>query len=369
MKIGTITFWNSEDNYGQLLQCFALLKLLKEKGHDPFLIKFERERKRSKLPQRILVGIKMFIKNPKVFLETIRFKKQQLYSEKKFVSVDRKFSQFRKKYIPSTEVVYAENELYINPPLADVYICGSDQIWSGGNPTMFLQFVPKDRKKIAYAASFGGSRPENIDEVSKFLKTFDYVSLRENSGVDLCKQLGCSKAELVPDPTLLLDSIVYQDMAKNVQVVNEKYILLYLLGNEIPISVVSIFTFAKKNNLKIKYVASQGRVDDFPKIFPTIEEWISLIDNASYVITNSFHGTIFSLLLNTPFLVLPLSGLRSKMNVRINDLLEKYGMMDRIYKHTLDIIYSPISFEKFNSLQKAERKIIVDKMMKIINKI
>ena len=368
MKIGTVTFWDSEDNYGQLLQCFALLKFLKQNGYDPFLIKFKRVRIRSKLPKRILIGIKMFMKNPKEFLKTIRFLKQQLDSEKKYVFIDRKFSQFREKYIPSTKAVYTETELFINPPLADVYICGSDQIWSGGSPTMFLQFVPKNKKRIAYAASFGGSKPANLDEVSIFLKTFDYVSLREKSGVELCKQLGCATAELVPDPTLLLAPNTYRDMIMDVQVGDEKYLLLYLLGNEIPISVDSIFAFAKSNNLKIKYVASQGRIDDYPKISPTIEEWIGLIDNATYVITNSFHGTVFCMLLNTPFLVIPLSGLRSKMNVRINDLLEKYGMKERIYKNTLDTIYNPVSFEKFNLLQESERRIIAEKMIEIIKK-
>ena len=366
MKIGTVTFWNSEDNYGQLLQCYALLKFLKQNGHDPFLIKFKSERKRSKLPKRIIIGLNMLIKDTNEFFKTIKFRRQQQKAQKKFIYVDREFSKFREKYIPATEKVYFEEELFENAPVADAYICGSDQIWSTGNPVMFLQFVPQNRKRIAYAASFGGNKPNNLDEVSNFLKTFDYVSLRENSGVELCKQLGCATAELVPDPTLLLTSINYRDLATDIQVDDEKYILLYLLGNEIPLSVDSIFSFAKKHNLKVKYVASQGRVDDFPKIFPTIEEWINLIDNASYVITNSYHGTIFSMLLNTPFLVIPLSGLRAKMNVRINDLLEKYGMAERIYKSTLDVIFDPVSFEKFKELQDSERNIVTMKMAEVI---
>lgn len=366
MKIGTITFWNSEDNYGQILQCYALIQFLKWQGHDPFLIKFNNDAKQSTLMRRILNVFKIFFKSPSLFYQKIRFKSQSNKAKKKYVYVNRQFSEFRDKYIPSTEKVYLERELFIDPPEADVYICGSDQIWPSGNPVMYLQFAPQSKKRIAYAASFGGNKPNNLNDVSTFLKTFDYVSLRERSGVELCKELGCNSAELVPDPTLLLYANVYSNLCSNIKVDSEKYILLYLLGNEISVSVDSIFNFAQNNGLKIVYVASQGRVDNFPKIYPTIEEWLSLIKNAAYVITNSYHGTIFSLLFNTPFMTIPLKGLRSKMNVRINDLLEKYGLEERIHSSSLDILFNPINFDTFNISQKSEIDIITNKMAEII---
>lgn len=365
MRIGTVTLWDSENNYGQILQCFALIKFLRIHGHEAFLIKFKQSNKQLNYFRRILNGVRILLKSPSLFIEILHFKKLDYNIKKSYV--DRKFSIFRDKYIPSTEKVYNENELFANPPHADAYICGSDQIWSEVNPIMYLQFTSPKTKRIAYAASFGGKTPSDIDKLKEILKTFDYVSLREKSGVDLCQKLGYNNAELVPDPTLLLTADIYRNLCTNQIVENDKYILLYLLGNEIPVSVESIFEFASRNNLRIKYVASQGRIDEYPKIYPTIEEWINLIDNASYVITNSYHGTIFSLLLNTPFAVIPLSGMFSRMNVRIYDLLSKYELTNRIIKDKLEVVLDTINFDTFNNIQVCDIYSIENKINSIVS--
>lgn len=360
MKIGTITFWDSEDNYGQILQCYALIKFLKLQGHEPFLIKYKRQRNFYSILKRIFEEVKFFFKSPFAIVQRFksRFFKRRALKE----IVNRNFSDFRRKHIPSTSQIYSDNSLYREPPIADAYICGSDQIWAGGNPIMYLQFVPNDCIKIAYSASFGGRIPKNLKEISRYLNSFNYVSLREKSGVALCNELGCFSAELVPDPTLLLSSEIYRQLCPEISNKSNRYILLYLLGNDIPISVDVIFEFAKLNNIEIKYVASQGRKDCFAKIYPTIEEWIDLIDNASYIITNSFHGTVFSLLLNTPFLVIPLSGSYKKMNVRIYDLLDKYDLKNRIYDGKLDEVFNCMNFDTFNESQISDIHKIVEVM-------
>lgn len=114
-----------------------------------------------------------------------------------------------------------------------------------------------------------------------------------------------------------------------------KYLLLYLLGNPIGIDVKDIFDFAKQRNLKIVYVASQGRKDVFPKVTPTIGEWLSLIKHSEYVITNSFHGTVFSLQYHKNG-VLPLVGEYAKMNSRITTLLNKYKISNH-FLHNKDL--------------------------------
>lgn len=126
---------------------------------------------------------------------------------------------------------------------------------------------------------------------------FCYLTAREEDGVNELHKLGFKNAELMPDPTLLLHMNDYSYLEENESklIPKDKYLFLYLLGNPIGIDVKDIFDFAKQRNLKIVYVASQGRKDVFPKVTPTIGEWLSLIKNSDYVITNSFHGTVFSL--------------------------------------------------------------------------
>ena len=98
--------------------------------------------------------------------------------------------------------------------------------------------------------------------------------------------------------------------------------------------------------MEVKYVSSQGRVDSFKKEYPTIEDWIQLIENAKYVITNSFHGMAFSIIMNAPFIVIPLAGSFVRMNGRIYDILSMLKLKSRIYKDNLDILLSEIDFSR-----------------------
>lgn len=181
---------------------------------------------------------------------------------------------------------------------ADAFVCGSDQIWSGLSPLFFLQFASKKTKCLACAPSLGGSMFIGMKGTElKISFKFCYLTAREEDGVKELHKLGFKNAELMPDPTLLLHMNDYSYLEENESklIPQNKYLFLYLLGNPIGIDVKDIFDFAKQRNLKIVYVASQGRKDVFPKVTPTIGEWLSLIKNSEYVITNSFHGTVFSL--------------------------------------------------------------------------
>lgn len=349
MKIGIVTFWQSQDNYGQLLQCWALQQFLKQLGHEPFLIRYSQQGEKKSFAKKIWSLLKLVLK-PSEFRTYLMWKRLNVISKQEAQKHNRKFNLFVQNNMTSTPICNGE-ELINNPPNADVYVCGSDQIWGGTDAIYYLQFGSSNVKRLAYAPSFGGLQPDRHVQklIKKYLANFNFVSSREEHGVKLLHSLGYDNARLVPDPTLLLPMTVYRNTETANIKKEEQYILLYLLGNEIALTEKDIFDFAAKHGFKIKYVASQGRYDDCPKLYPTIKEWLELVDKAEYVITNSFHGTVFSLIFNTPFLVIPVCGTASRMNNRVNDLLSRCNLKKRIYQKSLDEIFLPMDFSLFNS--------------------
>lgn len=357
MRIGTITYWWTQDNYGQVLQCFALIKFLRSMGHEAFLIRNLPSTPRRSLARIVMAALKYIFK-PDYRRTALMWNRLGKISAAEAKAHPRGFDDFRRKYMPSTEMEYTQHHLLENPPQADAYVCGSDQIWCAPNPVYFLQFGPQSSKRIAYAPSMGGIKPQGKarQTMIAYLRRFDFLSSREQSGVDALHEMGFPEATLQPDPTLLLPVEVYRDMVVKPQPAERPYLLLYLLGNETDVEVGEVYSFAERHGLEVRYVASQGRTDEFPKLYPTVEEWLGLIDGASYVITNSFHGTVFCLQFNTPFFVLPVKGVIARMNNRIHDLLGKYNLSERIYQGSLERLFEPVDFRTFNAkrVKKAE---------------
>lgn len=363
MKIGIVTFWNSNDNYGQILQVFALYKYLESLGHHCFIVKYS-EKRNSTYLSRIVTFIRL-IGNPKDFIASIK----RIYKSRsdKIILIDRHFNDFRDKWMQFSKE-YTHKELKITPPVADAFVCGSDQIWGGLDSVMYLSFVPKTGKKIAFAPSFGGIVPNLYVryKIKKYIQTFDFISCRENSGVELCRLLGRNDALLFPDPTLMHLSNFYDKIITSTPS-KKQYIFVYLLGNEMDFDTEQIFDYAKSRGLDIMFIT--GQKGNFPNIkqFPaTIEEWLSGIKNAKYVITNSFHGTVFSLLYHKKFLTVPLSGAFSRMNVRINELLCKYNLLNRIYSGQIDVISEEIDYSTFDFLQNQDIENVNIIMKKIL---
>ena len=225
MKIGIITYWWSEDNYGSILQCYALQKYLRDAGYDAYLIRYDARKDETKNPNwtRLLK-----ILNPVKLLRFLFYQKSRIIYILKKKNNPRNFDYFRNKYINQSEkTYYSYNELVNNPPEADVYIVGSDQMWNFNNLPLgkikdkflacFLSFGDADVKRISYAVSFGNEKLNDdfVQEISLQLKKFDYISVREKSGIDICKQCGIHNAKWVPDPTMLLDADVYRTLYKN----------------------------------------------------------------------------------------------------------------------------------------------------------
>lgn len=352
MKIGILTFWKTEDNYGQLLQCYATQTYLQSLGHDTFLIKATNGRNynptiKEQLFSKLRTAYRLFpypIYLVKRCLSSLCY--TLLHGKLKPNTVNRGFENFRKDYLNCTDKEYSLDDLKCNPPYADAYIVGSDQIWNTTDGIFFLSWAPEQVKKIAIAASFGSrsSSPDFAALISPWLKRFDLISVREKSGVDICRQAGIENASLIVDPTLLLRADQYNKIAsKSSQ--REPYIFVYFLGTRTEIRWNEIHSFARSKGLKIKYVGSQGQEDKFSKMEATIEEWLSLMANADYVITNSFHGTIFAMQFHKKFMVYPVKGVVKKMNDRLTTLLNPLGLSGRIYQGNISPLDREIDYK------------------------
>ena len=275
MKIGILTFWWSQDNYGQLLQCYALQKYLRDAGHDAFLIRYDSRNDFFRTP-----FILRFFKalNPVLLCKFLQHKinSKKLLEESKLN--DRHFDDFRENYIVQSENVYTlYNQLKENPPEADVYIVGSDQVWNFSLfktvnncknliHAYFLDFGSTQTKRISYAASWSCSdlRSDIIEKISPLLKNFDYVSVREKSGINLCRKCGYDTAEFRCDPTLLLTAENYRSLYKeNCDTSKRKnpYLFLYMLNNTCDFDIQKVYEFGERKNLEIVYVTGNGKID------------------------------------------------------------------------------------------------------------
>jgi len=358
MKIGIITFWNSQDNYGQLLQCFALQHYLTKQGHEPFLIRYIPQVKNKTKMERFLGLWKVISPS-----HLIAYKKM-LDNKKKSLIFDsnypRYFDEFRAKHIISSQsIYYSLDELNNEKWNADAFICGSDQIWSYSTikdniRAFFLQFAPVNLKVIAYAASFGRSElPEDYSKMlSDLLKKFNSIGLREDTGVDLCKKANRSDAQLVCDPTILLSGNDYISTIVNKELVLNNSVFTYLLNWETEFPLHEIKSFIAEKELKINFVGAHGM--EHRNLFASMKDlsiasWLETMASSKFVFTNSFHGTVLAILLKRPFISFPLSGKSARMNDRIITLLTKLGLENRIYspvKSINEILDIPIDWDE-----------------------
>lgn len=374
MKVGIITYWFSEENYGQLLQCYALQLYLRNRGYDAFLV-LAREKgivSRMKNGQSLLNKLNEAIKKPLFIIRELENKINRIRYSRNICPVSRGFSNFIKEHIVTTNQEYTIPELYENPPSADIFVCGSDQIWGGPCWFYYLDFVPEGIRKVSYAASFGGIKDftdEYKYKLISLLQQFDFLSLREQSSVDLCHSLGLESAVRMPDPTLLLNKADY-NLIREDCFINGKYVLLYLLGNMTDMKPKEVYDYARKKGLKVVYVASQGRYDKYEKTFPTIGQWVNLIAGAELVVTNSFHGTVFSAIYHKPFIVASLIGPHSRMNSRIDDFLNGYCLKDRIYTGSIDeLANATIDFSDFELMRQHMEIDVEQKFIKMFDSI
>ena len=360
-KILVTTFNNTLDNYGQVLQYLATQEYLRNRGHRPYLLvsKGNRVLLIDRIKQKVRSVLSRFKRKYQPVessnSDSIADEKKKLFTRWTLISEmlelkhPRFFSDFRKSNFESIECFFED----IASCHFDVYAVGSDQTWSWISEQYFLNFGSKHVKRIAIAPSVGHSKytEGEVLSLTERINQFDFITVREKSGLDLCKRAGYSNAVKVLDPTFLISADFYDNyISPSEHNYPKPYIFLYLLGGEIGINVDEIYEFATAHNLDVKYVASQGRDDSFDKEWARVDEWLMLIKQASYVITNSFHGMCFSIIYRKNFVVMPIVGIMSSMNERIDDLANQMNLQNRIYSDSLDILFNDIDYHTANNV-------------------
>ena len=238
---------------------------------------------------------------------------------------DYNFKNFHNKYIKLT---YEKNKSDLNEKY-DYFIVGSDQVW---NPwwikenTYFLQFADK-QKRISYAASFGVSEinPDKIEDVKKGIQGMNFVSVREHAGAKIVKELTGIDVPVLVDPTLLLTKAEWDEVTERPEwYKDEKFILLYFLG-DLPDKVKKeVQNLSNKYKLKIIDLMDNENID-FYSAAPG--EFLYLIQNCSLMCTDSFHGTVFSILNKKPFITCSRGS--GDTDSRIDTLLQRFNLEDR----------------------------------------
>lgn len=320
MKVLTITC-HRPHNYGAVLQTYALNKYLRDLGHDARVIDY--------IPAFMGRISEKHKNNP--IIKIIR--KIVIFPDN--IKGGSVFGGFLKKYVKLTEKTYTRSKLIKDTPRADIYITGSDQVWNseipaGRDDTYFLDFVKPPAGKVSYAASMASDK---LDEKQKkrykeLLSDFRAISVREASSVKILEEIGI-KAQSTADPVFLLPRCEWSGFAEKTDI-KEKYVLVYAFNGQ-----KNVFEFAdrlaKEKKLKVYSVHTRWlegfRNTDKYYWCPSPNEFLCLIKNAEYVVTNSFHGICFSIIFNKEFFAFKKG---ESGNSRIIDLLDYFGLKDRL---------------------------------------
>ena len=351
MKIKTITC-HDVYNYGATLQAYALMTYLEMKGHEVEIIDYK--------PPYLSTRFNFFVTSERFEKRNFLIKSLCLIKHlprRLFLyigSCKKSFDSFNQKYLKLTSVRYhCFDELKKEPPIADVYIVGSDQVWNtayknGRDPAFYLAFAPSKAKRISYAASF--STQEILPEYKNFVKDkielIDFVSVREQTGLNILNSLGIKRGVHVMDPVFLHDQNFWSKLAR--RKVSDKYILVYDFEKNTQIEKFAK-KMAKKLGIKIYAVNNYFRTPyaDVDCYDAGPRKFLSLIKNAEVVIGNSFHALSFSLIFEKEFFVFHRG---HAINSRMEDLLDLCGLRERlIFDGNHSSKYNPIDYEVVHS--------------------
>ena len=320
-KVLTITFHRA-NNYGAMLQAYALQKVL-EKKYDTAIIDY--------YCKPVFKDYK-FIQSPKnikAFLISL-LKSPFYYSRYK------NFEHFRKKLKFTKKYNHIE-ELKQDSPRGDAYVVGSDQVWNpsltkGFNEAYFLEFGTEATKKIAYAASCGKSDfiLENKKEFKKKIANFSAISVREKNLIQLVKELYGKEVFLALDPSLLLKKENWLELTTTKKMIKEKFIFAYSVGNDNDLFYDVVNELAKKTGYLIVFFDRKDKKKKFQFkkkscYFCGPDQFVQLLNEAEYVVTTSFHGLALSTILNKNFFIT-----LSTYPDRLVTFLQNFDLQNRI---------------------------------------
>lgn len=348
MRVDIITL-HAVQNYGSALQALATQELFKQHGCDVRIINYVRENVR---PENLLKTwgkgnpIKTIVMLPTVY----RWKKV--------------FTEFTQQNLALSERIYTTPEDFQTYPLeADAYCTGSDQVWNskwnrGILPCLYLDFVPESCYKFSFASSFGQDRLSDVEisMTKKYIQQYKKISVRESGSKKMVEeQYGYPQAVHIVDPTLCVTGDFWSKYATP-RKIKDDYILVYNLNRSKVFDKYAV-ELAKRTGLKL--VRFCTRYDQFYRpgksmLVPKAFDFISLIDNAKYVLTDSFHAAAFSLNLHTePICVYP-----KEFGSRLDSLLTLTETKQRHIKdyNDFDVVNRPVDFERVTEILDMERR-------------
>lgn len=368
-KIAILTI-NDYNNYGNRLQNYATQEVIKSFGYEVETVVHELSIRNNNLEKKSKIQ-KIWEKSLKEILISLKYRinknKISYYKNKRITA----FKEFTNSYIHETK--FSISDEYIPEGLAesyDYFVTGSDQVWNPifrfGSPIDFLTFAPKN-KRIAYAPSFGISKipSEYIEQYKKWLIEIPQLSVREHAGAKIIKELTGKDAVVLVDPTLMLSKEKWLSIAKPSKYKPDgKYLLTYFLGGVPKEYKSKIYGIAKMYNLKVVNLADMRK----PEIYVTDPcEFIDFINSASLFCTDSFHGVVFSILLERPFIVFDRAGSLPSMNSRIETLLSTFKLEMRHTKFIKNNSIFDVDYSHIGSILEYERKKALDFLRKAFN--
>lgn len=323
--VGIITF-HSAHNYGAMLQVYALQQCISKYQFDVTVIDYRNDEidKQYKLIKIDKSNIKSKLKS--IGSNLILYKK----NKKRYDT----FNKFMNENLKLSNTYNGIDMLKENSPRYDIYITGSDQVWNYNivgelSDAYTLNFGNESVKRISYAASIGDNNlvKKHKDDYRNKLQILDYISVRELDGKKALENVIDKSVEVVLDPTLLLDKKEWDSKLISNNGIGEKYILAYVVEhNEEYINIVNYLS--KLTGYKVVYFEKRNKYYENPLKSAYTEgpfEFVNLIKNATYVIATSFHATVFSILFNKKFFVVP----HVKTGARVTNLLERLNIEGR----------------------------------------
>ena len=324
MKTGILTFHRAL-NYGAVLQAYALRKTICDLGHDCEVIDYGIIGQEPRI-NLSFNGFKPFIAS--VLINLLSYFNADIRRSR--------FSKFRRNYLKTSTKRYLSNtDIKESIKNYDAFVTGSDQVWnpylSNNDNSYFLDFVSVTKTKISYAASFGLSKiPVEVKkEYALLINRFNSVSVRESEGKEIIKELIGRDSELVLDPTFLLTGENWLDIANPVSI-SGPYILCFVIMADPPGFMDFCHYLKKITGYKIiRVVNPKYKLDFSLKIIASAGplEFLGLMKNASIVVTNSFHGTAFSIIFKKPFYTFLYNNDR---DIRLKEITQKLGLSDRL---------------------------------------
>lgn len=352
-KIGILTY-HRVFNFGSLLQTYALQNYLERKQCIAEVIDY--------YPSRLQKKELLFHINPKWRRPFLKMIIHLIPAVATRLLGYHMMDSFLKSYVKLTDRQYETiDDLRANLPEADIYLNGSDQIWNVETAkgevdrVFFMDFLEKDSIRAAYAGSFGKDdfSEDSLKEIEKCLKKYQAISVREKSGLTILDKIGIKNGCWVLDPTFLLRKKDWEQIEKRISL-PQKYLLVYNLNRNPKISEVAVKIAAEKN-LKIVNLAQSLSFIKGAKniIYPTPNTFIYLFKNADYIVTDSFHGTAFSINFERQFVCVP----APRFNSRLESILELINESDRLLmSNDLGISKREIDYSVVTPIIDEERK-------------